>query len=37
LYKVEEEARGLDPPSRQALRQEKAKPWLLEFMSVFIT
>jgi transposase len=33
LYKVEEEARGLDPPSRQALRQEKAKPWLLEFKS----
>jgi len=28
LYKVEKEARGLDPPARRALRQEKAKPWL---------
>ena len=31
LYRVEEEARGLDPPARRALRQEKAKPWLGEF------
>jgi transposase len=31
LYKIEEEARGLDPPSRQALRQEKARPWLDHF------
>jgi transposase len=31
LYRVEEEARGLDPPARRELRQEKAKPWLGEF------
>ena len=31
LYKVEKEARGLDPPARDALRQEKAKPRLAEF------
>ena len=28
LYQVEKEARGLDPPARRALRQEKAKPWM---------
>lgn len=31
LYRVDEEARGLDPPARRALRQEKAKPWLTGF------
>jgi transposase len=31
LYRVEEEARGLDPPARRALRHAKAKPWLGEF------
>lgn len=31
LYRVEEEARGLDPPARRALRQEKSKSWMGEF------
>jgi len=31
LYKVEDEARGLDPPARKALRQEKSREWLDHF------
>lgn len=31
LYKVEKEARGLAPPERHALRQEKARDWIDHF------
>jgi transposase len=28
LYEVEKRARGLDPPQRQALREQEARPWI---------
>lgn len=31
LYKFESEARGLDPPARRALRQEKSREWIDHF------
>jgi transposase len=31
IYKVEREAKGLDPPARQAMRDTKSRPWLEAF------